>query len=391
MSSVAIPFLDLQTPHLALENELVDAFRHSLKNAAFIGGASVADFEQEFASFCDTKHAVALSSGTDALLFALIASGIKKGDTVVTVPNTFIATTEAITQCGAHIDFVDVDPQSSNMDPQKLKEYIETKCELSNGALICKRTGTSLTGIVPVHLYGQCADMDQILEVAAKYNVKVIEDACQAHGAQYFSRKQNRWLKAGSMGCAAAFSFYPGKNLGAMGEGGAATTNDSSVAGHMKMLRDHGQAQKYFHEIEGYNGRLDAIQCAFLRIKLRHLPRWNEQRRESAVSYGNLLKEIPHMKFPIEPEWSRSVYHLYVVHFNNRDKLQQHLQENGVSTGLHYPLPLHLQKAYRHLGFKKGDFPVSEKLAEELLSLPMFPGLSTEQQSIVANTIKMFW
>lgn len=387
MSNNPVPFLDLVTPHVTLEKELTEVFTSVLRKASFIGGSYVENFEKDFASFCETKYAVALSNGTDALRFAFIAVGIGKGDTVITVPNSFIATTEAISQTGAQIEFVDVNEATSSMDPQKLAEYLEKKCDHKNGKVVSKKTKTPVTAIVPVHLYGQPADMDPILEIAAKYNLKVIEDACQAHGAQYFSKKQNRWLKAGSIGIAAAFSFYPGKNLGAMGEGGAVTANDEAIAKYIKMLRDHGQAKKYYHEVEGYNGRLDAMQCGFLSVKLKRLADWNRKRSEHAALYGKLLKDIPSITVPVEPSWARSVYHLYVIHTKNRDSLQQHLTENKIGTGLHYPLPLHLQNAYAHLGYTKGDFPVTEKLANELLSLPMFPELTEELQKIVVECI----
>ena len=260
-----IPFLDLVTPHVELEQELTEVFRKALRTAGFIGGPMVEEFEKAFATFCDAGHSVAVSSGTDALRFALMASGVKPGDVVVTVPHTFIATTEAISQAGALPEFVDIDERTYNMDPLKLKAYLENQCTVdASGRLISRRSGRPVTAVVPVHLYGQMADMDAILELAERYRLMVIEDACQAHGAEYFSKKHNRWMKAGSMGRAAAFSFYPGKNLGACGEAGAATTNDAGIAKTMKMLRDHGQATKYYHDIEGYNGRLDAIQAGLL-------------------------------------------------------------------------------------------------------------------------------
>ena len=239
----------------------------------FIGGPAVEGFEREFASFCDTRFCVGVGSGTDALRFALSAAGIAKGDCVITVPNTFIATTEAISQVGAQPEFVDVDEQTSTMDVEKLQAFLEHQCERNaSGRLVSKRTGHPVTAIVPVHLYGHPADMDPIMELAERYNLVVIEDACQAHGAEYFSERNHRWMKAGSIGRAAAFSFYPGKNLGACGEAGAITTNDEEIARKCRMLRDHGQAKKYYHDVEGYNGRLDAIQAALLRIKLKHLP-----------------------------------------------------------------------------------------------------------------------
>jgi len=383
-----IPFLDLITPHLELEKELTAVFEKALHTGGFIGGPMVEDFEKAFAAFCDVNHAIAISSGTDALRFAIMVSGVQPGDVVVTVPHTFIATTEAISQAGAFPEFVDIDEQTYNMSTEKLQKYLE-KCEKDkSGKLISPRSGRPVTAIVPVHLYGQMADMDTILELANKYGLIVIEDACQAHGAEYFSRKHNRWMKAGSMGVAAAFSFYPGKNLGACGEGGAATTNDASLAAKIKMLRDHGQAKKYYHDIEGYNGRLDSIQCGLLQVKLNHLAKWNELRRERAAEYNRLFAGIA-VVVPFEPSWSRGVYHLYVVRAEDRDGLMSHLKQAGINTGIHYPIPLHLQKAYAGLDYRSGDFPVCERVAIEIISLPMYPQLSAEQQArVVEETLR---
>jgi dTDP-4-amino-4,6-dideoxygalactose transaminase len=383
----SIPFLDLVTPHVELEQELSEVFHKALRTAGFIGGPMVEDFEKAFAAFCETSHSVAVSSGTDALRFALMAAGVKPGDVVVTVPHTFIATTEAISQAGALPEFVDIDEQTFNMDPAKLAEYLETRCTVDDaGALLSRRSGRPVTAVVPVHLYGQMADMDAILELADRYRLVVIEDACQAHGAEYFSRKQNRWMKAGSMGRAAAFSFYPGKNLGACGEAGAATTNDAGIAKTMKMLRDHGQATKYYHDIEGYNGRLDAIQAGLLHVKLKHLAKWNAQRREHAMEYRRLLKSADGaLVSPYEPSWSRAVYHLYVVRTADREGLMNHLKKAGIGNGIHYPIPLHLQKAYASMNYAVGDFPITEKAAAEIVSLPMFPQLTPQQQNRVVE------
>lgn len=387
-----VPFLDLVTPHLELELELLQVFQKALHTAGFIGGPMVEAFEKAFAAFCDSQYAVGVNSGTDALRFALTACGVKQGDVVVTVPNTFIATTEAISQAGALPEFVDIDEQTYNMSPVKLEAYLDKQCSLDpEGKLVSRRSGRPVTAILPVHLYGQMADMDPILELAERYGLIVIEDACQAHGAEYFSRKQNRWVKAGSMGRAAAFSFYPGKNLGACGEAGAATTNDISIAQTMKMLRDHGQAKKYYHDMEGYNGRLDAIQAGLLHVKLGHLPQWNESRRERAAEYGRLLQAADCGVKPVcEPSWSKAVYHLYVVRSDDREGLMKHLKDAGVGTAIHYPIPLHLQKAYSNLNYRAGDFPVAERVASEIVSLPMFPQLSAEQQAQVVNAIVSF-
>jgi dTDP-4-amino-4,6-dideoxygalactose transaminase len=388
----SIPFLDLVTPHVELEQELTEVFLKAIRTAGFIGGPMVEEFEKAFAAFCDTGYSVAISSGTDALRFALMACGVKPGDVVVTVPHTFIATTEAISQAGALPEFVDIDEQTYNLDPAKLAEYLERQCTVDeSGKLISKRSGRPVTAVVPVHLYGQMADMDPILELAERYRLVVVEDACQAHGAEYFSRKNNRWMKAGSMGRAAAFSFYPGKNLGACGEAGAATTNDAAIAKHMKMLRDHGQATKYYHDVEGYNGRLDSIQAGLLHVKLSHLAKWNTQRREHAAQYQRLLKSVDGaVVAPSEPSWSRAVYHLYVVRTDDREGLMEHLKKAGIGTGIHYPIPLHLQKAYASMNYAVGDFPISEKAAAEIVSLPMFPQLKAEQQVRVVEEILNF-
>jgi dTDP-4-amino-4,6-dideoxygalactose transaminase len=380
-----IPFLDLVTPHLELEEELVSVFRDALRTAGFVGGSAVEAFERGFAEVCDVRHGVGVASGTDALLFALLAAGVKPGDTVVTVPNTFIATTEAIRQAGAQPDFVDVDERTYTMDPVKLLRYLESDCTRGPHARrVSRRTGGPVTAVVPVHLYGQMADMDPILDVARLYDLVTVEDACQAHGAEYFSKRAQRWCKAGSMGQAAAFSFYPGKNLGACGEAGAVTTNDERIARRCQMLRDHGQSRKYFHDIEGYNGRLDAIQAGFLNVKLPRLAMWNDQRRARAEAYRELLSAAETAILPHVPRWSRPVHHLYVVRVANRDRVQAHLSAAGIGTGIHYPVPLHRCQAYQGLGFDEGDFPVAERAASEILSLPMFPGLSLESQRRVA-------
>lgn len=388
-----IPFVDLATLHSELEADLVPIFQNVLRTAGFIGGPLVQEFERDFAQYCSTHYCVGVGSGTDALLLALIAAGVKPGDVAVTVPNTFIATAEAISQAGAQPDFVDVDERTFNIDPRKLQQYVETECTVgqSDGHLIHRKTGRPVTAVVPVHLYGQPANMDPILELASRYNLLVIEDACQAHGAEYFSYKESQWKKAGSMGRAAAFSFYPGKNLGACGEAGAVTTNDKRVAEIVRKLRDHGQGQKYYHEMEGYNGRLDAIQAGILQAKLRLLNEWNQKRRENAACYQELFQSVSdRVVVPHEPSWARAVYHLYVIQTANRDDLRKYLDRAGIATGIHYPIPLHLQKAYRHLGYKRGDFPVTEQAASDILSLPMYPQLQHDQQNRVVREVTEF-
>lgn len=387
-----IPFLDLITPHQQLEPELTAVFHKVLQTAGFVGGPMVENFENEFAAFCDAKYCVGVANGTDAVRFALMAAGVQAGDIVVTVPHTFIATTEAISQAGARPDFVDIDEQTYSMDVAMLREYLERECYLDRetGKPYHRKYRAPVTAVVPVHIYGQCADMDPILELARRYNLIVVEDACQAHGAEYFSQKENRWKKAGSMGHAAAFSFYPGKNLGACGEAGAVTTNSEEIARQIRMLREHGQTKKYYHKIEGYNGRLDSLQAGLLSVKLRHLAAWNRQRQDAAARYDEMLSSADRVITPHCPSWSRPVHHLYVVRVADREGLQKHLAEAKIDTGIHYPIPLHLQEAYKAFGFKNGDFPVTEKIALEILSLPMYPQLQAEAQSRVVQKIQEF-
>jgi len=334
-----------------------------------------------------------------------MAAGVGPGDAVITCPNTFIATTEAISQVGAVPVFVDVDPSTFTMDPQKLESLLDnrhpkthspansssikltsnTKADANNALPPCAlHLAPRAKALIPIHLYGQAADMDPILDIAREYNLAVIEDACQAHGTLYKGRK------AGSMGASGCFSFYPGKNLGAFGEAGAVTTNDETVAAKIRMIRDHGQKQKYIHDMEGYNGRLDALQAAVLRVKLKRLKDWNEARRKNAALYRRYLSGIPGVTLVREAEYGTPVYHLFVIFVDDRDGLQEHLQQRGVATGLHYPVPLHLQKAYAHMGHRTGDFPVSESAALRLLSLPMYPELTEEQIAYVAGCIKQF-
>ena len=367
-SAEAIPFLDLVAQHRPLEDELVEAFRRALRSAAFVGGAEVEAFEREFAQFAGCRHAAAVNSGTDALRFAYQALNVRPGDEVIAPSHTFIATTEAITQAGGQVRFVDITDDTMTMDPAAV------------AAAITPRT----VGIVPVHLYGQPADMDPILALAAKHGLWVVEDAAQAHGALYRGRS------AGSMGNLATFSFYPGKNLGSCGEGGAVTGSDAEQLAAVRRLREHGQSRKYYHDIEGYNGRLHAIQAAFLRIKLRHLNEWNEGRRRVASLYRQALADVPEIRLPVEAEYAQHVYHLYVIRIERRDELQQALAQQKIATGLHYPLPLHLQVAYQSLGLAQGSLPVTERTAAELLSLPMFPELTESQVTRVAEVIKSF-
>jgi dTDP-4-amino-4,6-dideoxygalactose transaminase len=383
-----IPFLDLVTPHLELEEELVAVFRDCIRNAHFIGGSMLEEFERDFAKFCEAKYCVGVANGTDAVRFALMGAGVQSGDLVITVPNTFIATSEAISQAGGQPLFVDIEEKTYNLDPAKLEQFLEKECRReASGKLVHAKSKRPVTAIVPVHLYGQMAAMDPILALAAEHGLMVIEDSCQAHGAKYYSAQTKRWHAAGSMGIAAGFSFYPGKNLGACGEAGAVTTNDENVAKKIRMLRDHGQSRKYYHDVEGYNGRLDTMQAGILHVKLKHLEEWNEKRRALAKEYARLLEGVEGVVLPHEASWSKAVYHLYVVRVAEREKLQADLAAGGIGTAIHYPIPLHQQKAYQRLGYKTGDFPVAERVAPEILSLPMFPQLSLEQARQVAEEV----
>ena len=365
----AVPFLDLVTPHRALEQELVAAFRRALREAQFVGGPEVEAFEREYAAFCGTPHCAGVNSGTDALRFAYLALGVRPGDEIITVAHTFIATTEAITQAGGVVRFVDIASDTMTMDPAAIAEAI----------------GPRTVGIVPVHLYGQAADLDPIMRLAARHGLWVVEDAAQAHGGTYAGRP------VGSIGTLGCFSFYPGKNLGSLGEGGAVTGSDAALIGAIRRQREHGQSSKYVHETEGYNGRLHAIQAAFLRIKLRCLADWNAQRRQVAAWYGDALRGIPEILLPAEAPYAEPVYHLYVIRTPERDALRSHLGECGIGTGLHYPHPLHLQRAYAHLGMKPGSLPLTERAAATCLSLPMYPELTREQVGCVADAIRRFF
>ncbi|HEX5473143.1 MAG TPA: DegT/DnrJ/EryC1/StrS family aminotransferase [Vicinamibacterales bacterium] len=361
MSSV-VPFVDLKAQYRSIKPEVDAAIAHVLDTTQFILGEEVGRFEHEFAEYVGAKHAVALNSGTSALHLALLAAGVGAGDEVITSPFTFVATVAAIRYTGAIPVFVDVDPESYAMDPALLEGAITPRTK----------------AIVPIHLYGQAADLDPILAVAGAHGVPVIEDACQAHGTEYKGRR------VGALGDLGAFSFYPGKNLGAYGEGGMAVTNDDGHAATMRMLRDWGQKSKYHHELRGYNYRMDGIQGAILRVKLRYLPAWTDARRERAARYTGLLagsSVVP----PAEMAYGRHVYHVYAVRTREREALQQTLHGRGVQTGIHYPIPVHLQTAHADLGYQRGDFPVSERLADEVLSLPMYPEMPlTAVEEVVA-------
>lgn len=360
-----VPFLDLRQHHAALRREFTAAFEAVVDASAFASGPFVSRFEQDFAAYCGAKFCVGVGNGTDALWLALLALGVGPGDEVITVPMTFMATAEAITYAGAKPVFVDIDPSTYTMNPEAVEGAITPRTR----------------AIIPVHLYGQMADMEPILRIARRHGLKVIEDACQAHGANYGAKR------AGSLGDAGCFSFYPGKNLGAFGEAGAVVTDSEELARKVQMFRDHGQARKYHHDVVGWNARMDGIQGAVLAIKLKHLDEYNEARRHHAEHYRSLLSGSPGVTLPCERSQSEHVYHLFVIRVSERDRVLKELESRGIHCGIHYPIPVHLQEAYRSLGLGRGSFPVSESCADEVLSLPMYPELTGEQIESVAREL----
>jgi dTDP-4-amino-4,6-dideoxygalactose transaminase len=362
---MTVPFVDLRAQYLSIKAEIDESIARVVDNTSFVMGREVEAFEAAFAEYTGARFCLGLNSGTAAIQLAVMACGIGAGDEVIVPANTFFATAEAVSTAGATPVFVDADPISYNIDVDRIE------------AAITERT----RAIMPVHLYGQAADLDAIFEIAERRNLLVIEDAAQAHGSLYKGRR------VGALGIAGCFSFYPGKNLGAYGEGGAVTTNDEAIARRIRLLRDHGSERKYHHEIIGYNFRLEGLQGAVLAVKLRHLDKWNTLRREHAARYGELLSES-HTSLPREMSYAKHIYHLYVVQSERRDALQKALSEAGVQTGIHYPIPVHLQPAYASLGHKPGDFPEAERQAERVLSLPMFPELTDEQIAQVAESIQ---
>ena len=361
-----VQFLDLKAQNNSVKDEILPLWQEILETAWFIGGKHVKGLEEEFAAACNTSHCVTVSSGTDALRLVFQALDLKQDDEVIAPVNTFIATTEAITQAGAKVVFVDPLTDTYNIDPDKVEAAITPNTK----------------GIVPVHLYGQMADLDHILAIAEKHGLWVVEDSAQAHLAEYKGRR------AGCSGLAGAFSFYPGKNMGACGEAGAVCTNDKELAETVAKLRDHGSAKKYYHDLEGYNARCDALQAAALRVKLKKLPEWNEARRNVAAKYMEQLADVDGIVLPTVRDDCLPVWHLFVIQVENRDAVQQALKDKGVATALHYPIPLHLQKAYSYMGIPEGTYPVTEAYTKKLLSLPMFPELTDEEITYVCDTLK---
>jgi len=363
---IRVPFLDLKAQHDPIRVELDRAIRNVIDSGAFAGGPFVEKFETNFARYCGCKHAIGVGNGTDALWLSLLALGIGAGDEVITVPNTFMATAEAISYSGARPVFVDVDDSTYTMDPAGLEAALSPRTK----------------AVIPVHLFGQMADMDPILEFARRHNLFVIEDAAQAHGAKY------KGQGAGTLGDVGCFSFYPGKNLGAFGEAGAVITNDDRLQETIRSLRDHGQVRKYHHRFIGWNCRMDGIQAAVLSVKLQHLERGNTLRRRHALEYNEALDRVEELVRPFAAPYAEHVYHVYAIRVRDRDEAMWRLQQKGIQCGVHYPVPIHLQKAYRNLGYETGRFPVSERTALEFISLPMFPELTSAQIGMVALALK---
>jgi dTDP-4-amino-4,6-dideoxygalactose transaminase len=361
-----VPFLDLKSHHAPILGEINHAIQQVIECGAFAGGPFVAQFEEDFATYNECGHAIGVGSGTEALWLALLAAGVGSGDDVITVPSTFMATAEAITYCGARPVFVDVDELTYTMDPAALKNALTARTK----------------AVIPVHLFGQPADMDPILEFARRHGLFVIEDACQAHGAEYKGRR------AGTLGDAGCFSFYPGKNLGAFGEAGAVVTNNSEIDEKIRILRDHGQVSKYYHIMVGWNCRMDGIQAAVLRTKLRYLERGNQLRRSHAAHYDQALAGIEEVITPATAAFARHVYHVYTIRVQERDEIIRFLGDRGIGCGVHYPVPVHLQEAYRGLGYGPEDFPITERCAAEFISLPMFPELTPAQVETVTQGVK---
>lgn len=362
-----IPLLDLRLQYHSIKSEIDAAIKNVVESQRFVLGEEVESLEKEIAAYCMSRYGVGLASGTDALFLSLKALGIKEEDEVITTPFTFIATAEAISNAGAVPVFADIDKDTYNIDPALIESKITEKTK----------------AIIPVHIYGQCADMDPILELARRYNLKVIEDCAQALGATYKERK------AGSMGDVGCISFFPSKNLGGFGDGGMVVTDDKDLAERIKVLRVHGSSRRYYHDLLGYNSRLDSLQAAVLRVKLRSLNKWIEMRREIAQRYASLLSDTG-VATPFVPEYNKHTYHLYVIASPDRERLLEHLVSSGIESRAYYPVPLHTQTCYRELGYKKGDLPVSEWAAESTLAIPVYPELTREEIEAVTNCVKEF-
>jgi len=364
-----VPFVDLKTQYQSLKSEIYKAIQNVISDCAFVGGKYAKNFESEFANYCESKHCIGVGNGTDALFISLRALDVGKGDEVITAANSFIATSEAISATGAKVVFVDCHQDYYTIDVSKIEEEITSKTK----------------AIVPIHLYGQPADMDKINQIAKKHNLFVIEDAAQAHGATYNEQR------VGTFGDIAIFSFYPGKNLGAYGDAGAIVTNNEEFAAKCRMLANHGRIEKYNHEFEGYNSRLDGIQAAILSVKLRYIDEWNKKRRKIADKYNELLKYCYNVITPKELPEAECVYHLYVIRIKKRNELKKYLREKGIVTGIHYPIGLPFLKAYQYLNHSSEDFPNTYKYQNEILSLPIYPEITEDMICYVSDKIKIFY
>ncbi|MEO0293956.1 MAG: DegT/DnrJ/EryC1/StrS family aminotransferase [candidate division WOR-3 bacterium] len=379
-----IPLVDLRAQYEEIKDEMHTLWNNILNSMSLYLGPNVQEFEREFAFYNNVRHCIGVGSGTEALLFALKAIGVGKGDEVIVPSHTFFATIEAVIHCGAYPVMLDIDSKTYTLSSERTLEYIERNCIRERGGLKDKKTGNFLRVILPVHIYGHPADMDEFKKIAKRYGLYIIEDAAQAHGAEYKGKK------VGTLGDIAAFSFYFSKNLGAFGEAGGVTTNNDDYAEIIRKLREHGQTTKYSHELVGFNSRLDELQAAVLRCKLKLLDKWNKKRREIASFYNENLKELP-IVTPIESKDSYHVYHLYVIRTKERDRLAEYLKDKGIGCGMHYPIPVHLQKAMQGNGYKRGDLPVTEKITNEILSLPMYPHLSYEDAGRVVEAVRDFY
>ena len=370
-----VPLLDLKAQYATIRDEIRPVVEQVLESQRFILGPEVAAFEEEVAEYCGAGYAVGVSSGTDALLLSLMAAGVGPGDEVITTPYTFFATAGSISRVGATPVFVDIEPQTYNINPALLEEKITSKTK----------------AIIPVHLYGQCADMKSILKLAKKHRIVVIEDAAQAIGAEFAGMEADKVSRSGNMGDFGCFSFFPSKNLGAFGDGGLVTTNDESLAATLRHLRTHGGKDKYHNYLIGMNGRLDALQAAILRVKLHHLDAWSQARAEHAAYYNDAFSELEDVHTPFVVPGGRHIYNQYILRAKRRDDLQSYLNEQRIGNALYYPLPLHLQQCYEHLGYQEGDFPYAEQAALETIALPVYPELTRAQQDYVIETIQKFY
>ena len=381
---MGVPLLDIGRQHEPVRDELVEVFEEALRTSRFVKGPELEAFESELADYCGTAQAVGCASGTDALILSLQAVGVSRGDTVITTPFTFFATAGAISRCGARPAFVDIRPDTFNLDPDQLAGYVSSRCAMTDRGAVDRVTRSRIAAVIPIHLFGQVADMDGINRVCREWEIPVVEDACQAIGGRWKDRQ------AGSLGEAAAFSFFPSKNLGALGDGGAVTTSDNGVADRVRSLREHG-GSGYIHSMVGKNSRLDALQAGFLRVKLRRLDSWHKGRRANAEWYGRRLLDVEEVQTPIIDPRAWSVYNQYTLRAENRDGLLEHLREAEIGCSVYYPVPLHLQECFGHLGYGEGDLPVSEKACGEVISIPVFGELTAEEREEVASAIEAFY